>query len=308
MPITRLHANAQHILPPGVEKPIQSHIPLLTSLLPLSAHTLTLLLEGWSKTTSNAVVVRLVLGIAVRACSRGAGSRAGPGASHSTCTIPANDTVGVADVALVLLVLVLHLHLADYTTQKIMLVGELVLLGLDVGESDLQRGFLGLESGLVGVQVLDGGEEDGLLAVALLDHVAEPGVVDGLAAAGGVDGRGGGCGSDQWKFETWRRSSGAGNAGKGRGWHAGKGRGGLVGRKGEILHGAIQRAACFGRFTGHDLTWWLGVPTSLAEQSVSNFREFKGRTSDLHRDGRTDTLPRCGGSYPFLSTRSRSGA
>lgn len=148
----------------------------------MSAHTLTLLLESRSKATGNAIVVPFLLGIAVRARSRGTGRESRPGASHSTCPISTNDTIGVADVALVLL-----LHLADYSTKKITLLGELVFLGLNVGESDLQRCFLSLESGLVRVEVLDGSEEDGFLAVALLDDVAEPGVVDGLAAVGCVE-------------------------------------------------------------------------------------------------------------------------
>ncbi len=67
-----------------------------------------------------------------------------PGASHTACAIATNDAVGVAHVALILL-----LHLADHTAKKVPLLAELIFFGLDVGQDDLKSCFLSLEGSFV---------------------------------------------------------------------------------------------------------------------------------------------------------------
>ena len=182
---------------------------MLMSLLSLLSAYPAPFLESWSKTASDAVVVCLVLGVAVRARSRGAGSRSWPRSSYAACTSPTNDAKGVTDVALVLL-----LYLADYTTEKVTLLSQLIILSLNVGQCDLKCCLLGLKGGFVLVEAFDGAEEDCFLAIALFDHIAEPGVVDSLAAISCVEGYGGGGSSDQGKFETWGGSTAARNADK----------------------------------------------------------------------------------------------
>ena len=84
-----------------------------------------LLLEGRSKATNNTIVVCLLLCITMRACPRHTGGGTMPGASHTACAIATNDAVGVAHVALILL-----LHLADHTAKKVPLLAELIFFRL----------------------------------------------------------------------------------------------------------------------------------------------------------------------------------
>ena len=110
--------------------------------------------------------------------------------------------------------LVLVLKLTDDTTKEIALLDNLVFLGLKVGNRGLEGGFLGLHGSFVGVKILNGAEEDGFLTVCLVEHVAEPGVVDTVVELVGMRRRRRG-GSDDGKFEPWRGSTRARKTSKG---------------------------------------------------------------------------------------------
>lgn len=136
-------------------------------------------LEGWSKVTDDAIVVVLLLRLALRRGSSRSGDRPRPGSSRTSIATTTDDTVRFIHAALVL-------KLVDHASEEIAFLHELIVLGFEVIDIGLKGCLFCLICCFICLQVLDSCKQKSLLAICLIEHVAEPSVVDGLVWVGSI--------------------------------------------------------------------------------------------------------------------------